>query len=434
MKTPVDFFRDLRKIRKLDLMKSGRRAINLCSLDQLKQRMAVERRRSEREGYKSSTVYFSIKNLIDKRGPSQNIRIEHVAKLICRTIRSTDMISIYSSSVVLMILFDADPGGAQSACRRIVERIRERYSFGDQMDPGDFSIKILSFPERTSEKVEWENSLKGQSSSVKRRPQTVSSKISEMTFKRTYLNNLGLCISSYNGSMVTLPMEKLFSLDDELVHKYLPAIQKLVKRWVDILGSLTAILLLSPFMAMVAVGVKLTSRGPVLFKQIRVGYQGVAFQFLKFRSMVTTSEDSIHREYVHRLIAGECDQINMGTRQKPVFKLVNDPRITPFGRFLRKTSLDELPQLFNVLKGEMSLVGPRPPIPYEVNDYKNWHYRRVLGVKPGITGLWQVSGRSRTTFDEMVRLDIQYAENWSLTMDVRILLKTIKVVLSAEGD
>lgn len=415
------------------MLKSGRRAINLCSLDQLKQRMAVEKRRSEREGYKSSTVYFSLINLIDKHGPSQNFRIENVAKLISRTIRSTDMISIYSSSVVLMILFDADPSGAQSACKRIVEKIKDRYSSDGRMDPSDFSIKILSFPERKSEKVELEDSSGGPSSPVVSQPAAASDIINEMTFKRTYLSNLNLCISSYNGSLATVPMEKLFSLNEELVHKSLAVFQKLVKRWVDILGSLTVILLLSPIMAAVALTVKLTSRGPVLFKQIRVGYQGKTFIFQKFRSMVAASEDSIHREYVHRLIAGEHDQINLGTRKDPLFKLVNDPRITPFGRFLRKTSLDELPQLFNVLKGEMSLVGPRPPIPYEVHDYKNWHYRRILGVKPGITGLWQVSGRNRTTFDEMVRLDIYYAENWSLLMDLRIMVRTLKVILAADG-
>ncbi len=433
MKTHVDFFQDLKKIRKLGLMKSGRRAINLCSLDQLKQRMAVEKRRSEREGYKSSTVYFSLQNLIDKQGPSQNLRIEDVAKLICRTIRSTDMISIYSRSVVLMILFDADPSGAQSACRRIVEKVKDRYSSDGRMDPSDFSIKILSFPERKSEKVELEDSLGRPSSPVLSQSAAASGKISEMTFKRTYLSNLNLCISSYNGSLVTMPMEKLFSLDNELVHRYVVVLQKLAKRWMDILGSLTTILLLSPVMAAVALGVKCTSRGPVFFKQSRVGYQGKTFMFYKFRSMVTASEDNIHRDYVHRLIAGERDQINLGTRQNPFFKLVNDPRITPFGRFLRKTSLDELPQLFNVLKGEMSLVGPRPPIPYEVNDYKNWHYRRILAVKPGITGLWQVSGRNRTTFDEMVRLDIHYAENWSLLLDLKIIVRTLKVILAADG-
>jgi len=301
------------------------------------------------------------------------------------------------------------------------------------MDPSDFSIKILSFPERKSEKVELEDGRESQPSPVMSQSSAASGKISEMTFKRTYLSNLNLCISSYNGPLVTMPMEKLFFLDNELVHRYIVVLQKLVKRWMDILGSLTAILLLSPIMVAVALVVKLTSRGPVLFKQSRVGYQGKAFIFHKFRSMVTASEDNIHRDYVRRLIAGERDQINMGTRQNPFFKLVNDPRITPFGRFLRKTSLDELPQLFNVLKGEMSLVGPRPPIPYEVNDYKNWHYRRILAVKPGITGLWQVSGRNRTSFDEMVRLDIHYAENWSLLLDVKIIVRTLKVLLAADG-
>ena len=150
--------------------------------------------------------------------------------------------------------------------------------------------------------------------------------------------------------------------------------------------------------------------------------------------MFMDSKDNIHQDYVRKLIHGENEQINMGSDKDPCYKLKNDARITPFGRILRKTSLDELPQFFNVLKGEMSLVGPRPPIPYEVNEYKNWHYRRIVNVKPGITGLWQVSGRNRTSFDEMVRLDIKYAENWTLKMDFKIILKTIMVVLSADGE
>jgi lipopolysaccharide/colanic/teichoic acid biosynthesis glycosyltransferase len=124
----------------------------------------------------------------------------------------------------------------------------------------------------------------------------------------------------------------------------------------------------------------------------------------------------------------------MGTKENPYFKIKNDPRVTPIGRFLRKTSLDELPQLLNVLKGDMSLVGPRPPIPYEVSEYQKWHQRRILDVKPGITGLWQVSGRNRTSFDEMVRLDIKYAENWSLKLDLYIIFKTILVMLKADGE
>ena len=146
--------------------------------------------------------------------------------------------------------------------------------------------------------------------------------------------------------------------------------------------------------------------------------------------MFINIEDRMHRDYVTKLIQGEKDQINHGTNKKPFYKIKDDPRITPFGRFLRKASLDELPQFFNVLKGEMSLVGPRPPIPYEVKQYQIWHFRRILEVKPGITGLWQVSGRNQTTFDEMVRMDIKYAENWSLFMDLSILFKTVKAVFS----
>ena len=123
----------------------------------------------------------------------------------------------------------------------------------------------------------------------------------------------------------------------------------------------------------------------------------------------------------------------MVREDKPVYKITNDPRITPIGNFLRKTSIDELPQLWNVLKGEMSLVGPRPPIPYEVEEYQVWHYRRLLEAKPGITGLWQVSGRNKTTFDEMVRLDLKYSRNWTFGLDLKILFKTIKVMFTKEG-
>ena len=150
---------------------------------------------------------------------------------------------------------------------------------------------------------------------------------------------------------------------------------------------------------------------------------------MKFRSMYTDSDDSIHREYVAKLIEGKTEETNRGSDDKPMFKITDDPRITPIGRFLRKTSLDELPQFFNVLKGDMSLVGPRPPIPYEVKSYKNWHLRRVLDIKPGITGLWQAYGRSQTTFDEMVRLDLQYVNHCSPWLDFKIILKTVSAVL-----
>ena len=205
-----------------------------------------------------------------------------------------------------------------------------------------------------------------------------------------------------------------------------------IKRAVDIVGSLSALVLLSPLLIIVAVAIKLTSKGPVLIKQQRLGQYGVPFTFLKFRSMYFQSDAKIHRDYVRQFIAGKQDQAPPGG-QSGVYKIKDDPRVTPVGRFLRKTSLDELPQFFNVLKGEMSLVGPRPPIPYEVEAYEIWHRRRFLEVKPGITGLWQVEGRSRVKFDEMVRLDLKYAKTWSPWLDIKILLRTPTVVLRGDG-
>jgi lipopolysaccharide/colanic/teichoic acid biosynthesis glycosyltransferase len=149
--------------------------------------------------------------------------------------------------------------------------------------------------------------------------------------------------------------------------------------------------------------------------------------------MSWNADDRIHREYVARLISGDVQGTNQGNVVTPLFKIRSDPRVTPIGKVIRKTSMDELPQLFNVLKGNMSLVGPRPPLRYETEQYQSWHLRRVLEMKPGITGLWQVEGRSKTTFDEMVRLDLRYVNRSSLLFDLKILFKTVKVVLTCEG-
>ncbi|MGB8760935.1 MAG: sugar transferase, partial [Candidatus Sulfotelmatobacter sp.] len=163
------------------------------------------------------------------------------------------------------------------------------------------------------------------------------------------------------------------------------------------------------------------------------GQDGGSFVFLKFRSMFVNNDSSVHKEYVQKLIAGKADKHLSDGNGQGVYKLTNDSRITRVGAFLRKTSLDELPQFINVLKGEMSLVGPRPPVPYEVEAYDIWHRRRLLEAKPGITGLWQVSGRSRVTFDDMVRLDLHYARTWSPWTDIKILLRTPAAVMLGEG-
>jgi lipopolysaccharide/colanic/teichoic acid biosynthesis glycosyltransferase len=225
------------------------------------------------------------------------------------------------------------------------------------------------------------------------------------------------------------------------------------KRMIDAVGSLLLLLLLSPVFAMIAAAIKLTSRGPIHFRQTRIGQHGTPFTFLKFRTMYINNDASEHKEYVRQLIAGRAikNPVNGNGNGNghgngngnghgnghgngaSIYKLTNDPRITRVGRFLRRTSLDELPQLVNVLRGEMSLVGPRPPIPYEVEAYATWHRRRLLEAKPGITGLWQVYGRCRVGFDDMVRLDLRYARDCSPWLDLKILLQTPRAVISGNG-
>ena len=182
-------------------------------------------------------------------------------------------------------------------------------------------------------------------------------------------------------------------------------------------------------MLIVAAGIKLDSAGPVIFGQERIGTGGRRFRVLKFRTMRHGAPDTAHRELIRRLQADDPPPV-IGDRQ--VYKLTGDERVTRVGRWLRRTSLDELPQLLNVLRGEMSLVGPRPPLPYEFEGYDHWQFDR-LQLKPGITGLWQVSGRSRLSYRQMCELDVEYVRRWSLALDVEILLRTIPVVLFNSG-
>lgn len=200
-------------------------------------------------------------------------------------------------------------------------------------------------------------------------------------------------------------------------------------RALDVLASAFLLLTLSPLLLILSIAVRFDSPGPVLFRQRRLGRDLKPFMVNKFRTMRHGAADDPHREFVLGLINGEPPQDDA---PRPYFKMIADPRVTRFGRILRHSSLDELPQLWNVLRGEMSLVGPRPPIPYEVEHYPP-HWLARLSVKPGITGLWQVSGRSQVTLEEMVRLDVEYAERRSLWLNVWILVRTVPAVLGARG-
>ena len=205
-----------------------------------------------------------------------------------------------------------------------------------------------------------------------------------------------------------------------------------LKRVFDVVLAGLALTIVSPLFLAISVLIKRGSPGPVLFVQERLGRDGRPFRFYKFRSMVHNSDDAIHRQFTAMFINGDeggCAASNSGEK---VFKLKRDPRITPIGALLRRTSLDELPQLLNIIKGDMSLVGPRPPIAYEIENYQPWHMERLKAV-PGLTGLWQISGRSSVSFDEMVRLDIRYINEWSFWNDLGIIARTVPVVIRGTG-
>lgn len=254
-----------------------------------------------------------------------------------------------------------------------------------------------------------------------------------LPLKKSKLTMKGIKVCKELGVLASCPVSDFFpSGNSNLsleVYNNIPLLNfktTTVKKWellvkgiLDRVLSFLLLIFLLPIFLLIAILIKLTSSGPVFFRQTRCSLNGRRFIFYKFRTMVKNAEEK----------KKELEHLNV---KKIVFKIVNDPRITNIGKFLRKTSLDELPQLFNILKGDMSFVGPRPPVPEEVLRYKDWQRRR-LSMKPGLTCLWQISGRSELDFDEWMKLDLEYIDNWSLSLDIMILLKTIPVVLSARG-
>ena len=335
-------------------------------------RLRVEKRRTDRSKSPLSVILLSLPNA----AISDPKLTQEFLKLIHKNTRETDIKGWVDYDVVGLILLDTDKRG--------VERCVEKISNGN----GDIKFSVITgtYPDQLFQKL--------------------------MTREQSD--------------------QDFFPLDlDESTEAR--GFQIELKRAVDIVGSIVGLILFSPLMLVTAVAIKITSPGPVIFKQSRLGKKGIHFPFYKFRSMYWNADDQVHREYVANLIKGELEKVNQGDEQKPFYKMKSDPRITFIGKIIRKTSIDELPQFLNVLKGEMSLVGPRPPILYEVDEYEPWHLRRILEVKPGITGIWQVSGRSTTSFDDMVRLDLRYVQSWSFWLDMKILLKTVKAVICPKG-
>jgi len=430
-------------INESEMARSFHIARNVYSLVLFKHRFAIEKRRAERLDSKLSLIVVNLEVYLSKNEnentPPNWRSIEYLVKSIYSKIRETDAICIHNPNVLLVLLPDTDHRGAENVCRNLVEHmmsIRQEYCKTNNQTHDEFKISILTYPEnnideKLSNGSEGTLSTQGKRAAEEKPPEAPTS--NSVRLSDNHLDNLNLCIRTNAISSDVHEILKTYYWDLQTVSSYKLLIENALKRAVDVVGASISLILYSPVMMITALLIKATSHGPILFRQRRLGEKGKEFTFLKFRSMYHNSEDSTHRDYVRKLVVGENEAINTRTQDDPNYKMECDKRITPIGKFIRKTSIDELPQLWNVMKGEMSLVGPRPPIPYEVKNYQSWHYRRILEIKPGITGLWQVSGRNRTTFKEMVRLDINYASNWSLFLDLKILLKTIKVVLKAEG-
>jgi exopolysaccharide biosynthesis polyprenyl glycosylphosphotransferase len=352
---------------------SRHQAIDVLPKSHFLRHLEREKRRVDRSKAPLSVVVFSLDSArADPAGDADRLLGE-----LCRRTRETDLIGYLSDDRIAVLLPDTSASGATVLTQKVVAQCRGLAVSG----------VAATYPDRVFDDLKAEN---------------------RDAHGANPLFPEGLAAGESAGSYP-------------------------LKRSVDVVGALAALVLLSPLLLVIALAVAVTSPGPVIFRQVRLGKRGVPFTFYKFRSMRCGADDRAHREYVAKLINGNLEEINQGAAAKPLYKMQDDPRITRIGRLLRKTSLDELPQLFNVLKGDMSLVGPRPPLPYEAEKYQPWHLRRVLEIKPGITGLWQVNGRSRTSFDEMVRLDLRYVRTCSLRLDLKILAGTVRAVLEGEG-
>ena len=355
---------------------------SFLSEDHFRRMLSRERKRSERSRKHLVLMLIDGKGVKSKK---TDALLEQIAVVLGAAIRETDIAGWFETSAVFGVIFTEFGEADVSTAVKIIEaKITTELQRGFKVNQlSSFQISFYAFPDG------WDGT--GQARAVD---------------------------AELYPDLFEVERKKKLSL--------------LVKRVMDVCGAAAALAILSPAFLVLAAIVKSTSQGPVFFRQQRVGRYGVNFEFLKFRSMYVSTDAAIHKEYVRNFIAGKA-AASADVSKKTVYKITNDPRVTWIGKIMRRTSLDEIPQFWNVLRGEMSLVGPRPPIPYEIEAYDIWHRRRLLESRPGITGLWQVHGRSKTTFDEMVRLDLQYSRMWSPMLDVKILLQTPRAVLSGDG-
>lgn len=358
--------------------------------------------------------------------------LREIVSIISLNSRDCDIKSIQSLSKIVILEVNTPVTSAKIYIEKISRLLNEHFRNLNDSKYLEL-IHHIAFSAFPLNYLAGNEEIKAKSDLIQTKDTSSSSDITENTrilIKKTSEFQLRWDIRVSPEGTISLPTPYIVN---EFYHSFLDFFSITLKRATDIIGSLFGLVLFFPVTIIIIIAIKFSSSGPVLFKQQRIGFAGKSFICYKFRTMQTNCDDKIHQDYVKKLIEGKMDEINNGTQSKPVYKITNDPRITKIGLILRKTSMDELPQFINVFKGEMSLVGPRPPIPYEVESYKSWHLRRIMEIKPGITGLWQVCGRSQTSFDEMVRYDLQYVRNRSFLLDIKILLKTFSAVLNSHG-
>lgn len=374
------------------------------------QRLREERNRSDRYGDPFSLILISL----DKIDPTSRDS-EYFARAIenfSRSIRLSDFLGWHSERKIGLILPDTDDDGA----RIVVSRLKTCFQSMKQCNLHEIAKQNGLFSV-----VEYPKMLKDEAVT------DITADLADMSRRQ----DLAIATGSDRCHVSSQFLEETSLYETLRKKSRFSRLDSFARRGLDLVVSSVGLILVSPLCLLISALIKLTSKGPVLFRQGRLGKHGRVFTFLKFRTMYHNCDQNLHKDYVTGLIQRNAKKHEKNGRS--YYKMTNDPRVTPFGHLLRKTSLDELPQLINVLRGEMSLVGPRPAISYEVEEYQNWQLRRILEAKPGITGLWQVSGRSTTTFDDMVRLDLRYVENQSIYLNFIILFKTLKAVLSMKG-
>lgn len=367
-----------------------------CSLEAFRNVFDRERRRTERTGNHFSLVIFSGEELAGRAKI-----VNHFVRTLSRRLRSTDEIGIVAGDSLGVLMPDTPGQGARKVLTDIA-----------RLSPSEFlgvSFHVYTYP------VDW---VPGKSQPLDRL-QAAALGMASGPLVSILDKSEALPRNPNDGSCPNPGISQFRRLSD-IVGPFFPPAMPWWKRAFDITASLGALVLLSPIFLLIALLIKSVSRGPIFFTQKRIGHLGKHFTMYKFRTLFVDADSAIHENYYRKLMEDE----------NPMLKLdiCGDPRIIPCGKILRQTGLDELPQLVNVLRGEMSLVGHRPCLPYEVEKYRLWQTRRFDAV-PGLTGLWQVNGKNRTTFKEMIRMDIEYAQQRSFWLDLKIILKTIPAII-----